>query len=330
MKIKNSKSNRRSRRITASKSVPRRTRRKYIRAAKDDFIKIGNMVLPKNAASYGNADYDTVQKSARKAYDEEVRKEKEAKAKADAVAKGQNLYDQTVVEIEVGGKDDPLGAAFNILVPRSGKADTSAGELVRAMSRLNYRWYNDGDKFYEGYGLETCASSAAYLIDNVPKSTKIPDLLYGAAESLGDDTYYKDILEKCSNLLVDYLLDHPELFGEPAKADSRDYESETVDEIEAMGHSHEYDIDTWAVEAAIEHGWTTWEDFLYFLDDLCSYYGGEVHGIARDAFVIIDLTSEQYSEWEEQYPNEVENYVEELMAEHADEEDEDFEDDEEY
>lgn len=50
------------------------------------------------------------------------------------------------------------------MVPSSGSCTTEAGELVRAMTRLLYRWYNDGDWFFQDYGLETCASSAAYLM----------------------------------------------------------------------------------------------------------------------------------------------------------------------
>lgn len=32
------------------------------------------------------------------------------------------------------------------LVPAEGKASTVAGEVLRAVSRLYYRWYNDGDR----------------------------------------------------------------------------------------------------------------------------------------------------------------------------------------
>ena len=32
------------------------------------------------------------------------------------------------------------------LVPAEGKANTVAGEVLRAVSRLYYRWYNDGDR----------------------------------------------------------------------------------------------------------------------------------------------------------------------------------------
>ena len=41
---------------------------------------------------------------------------------------------------------DRVNAKFEELVPLEGKADTLAGEIVRAISRIGYRIYNDGDQ----------------------------------------------------------------------------------------------------------------------------------------------------------------------------------------
>ena len=63
--------------------------------------------------------------------------------------------------------EDVLQYLFNELVPESGKADTLAGELVRAIMDLLYN-YKSPKKyvFYEGDGLDRCGSSAQYLIDH--------------------------------------------------------------------------------------------------------------------------------------------------------------------
>ncbi len=37
-------------------------------------------------------------------------------------------------------------ALWKRLVPAEGPAVTKAGEALRAMARIYYRWYNDGDK----------------------------------------------------------------------------------------------------------------------------------------------------------------------------------------
>lgn len=63
---------------------------------------------------------------------------------------------------------DTLDEAMKVLVPSSGPADTNRGEIVRAFQRLEYRWYNDGDEPGDGYGNETCNSSARYLVDVAP------------------------------------------------------------------------------------------------------------------------------------------------------------------
>lgn len=50
--------------------------------------------------------------------------------------------------------EQKINALFSELVPASGKADTVAGEIVRAVSRIGYRNYNDGDHIGVGYGKE--------------------------------------------------------------------------------------------------------------------------------------------------------------------------------
>lgn len=56
-----------------------------------------------------------------------------------------------------------LESLFKKLVPSSGKADTVEGEMVRAIMRVWYRYENDGDFFWRGYGKETALGSVKYL-----------------------------------------------------------------------------------------------------------------------------------------------------------------------
>ena len=56
-----------------------------------------------------------------------------------------------------------ISALFDELVPASGKADTVAGEIIRAVNRIAYRNSNDGDHVGVGYGNETCNPAARYL-----------------------------------------------------------------------------------------------------------------------------------------------------------------------
>lgn len=53
----------------------------------------------------------------------------------------------------------------NKLMKPSGKSDTVAGEIVRAVNRICYRFYNDGDIMGCGYGNETCNAAGRYLFE---------------------------------------------------------------------------------------------------------------------------------------------------------------------
>ena len=87
-----------------------------------------------------------------------------AKLKARKAEKSQNPLEKINAQLDPDMEiTDQLQVYFDELVPAQGKADTVAGELVRAMMRILYRDYNDGDLFYEGYGKETCGGSVVYL-----------------------------------------------------------------------------------------------------------------------------------------------------------------------
>ena len=89
------------------------------------------------------------------------REERRAHARAKKSAHIESLVSQILES------SDPINKAFQLLVPSSGKATTVAGELVRAMMKIMYRDYNDGDVFYEGSGIETCAACVAYICETM-------------------------------------------------------------------------------------------------------------------------------------------------------------------
>ena len=72
---------------------------------------------------------------------------------------------------------------FDQLVPPSGKADTVAGEIVRAAMRIGYRKFNDGDHIGVSYGKETCNPAARYLMERAGDVVKqiIANNLWGEA-----------------------------------------------------------------------------------------------------------------------------------------------------
>jgi len=121
-----------------------------------------------------------------------------------------------------------LEALFDELVPMSGKAESKAGEIVRAISRIGYRNWNDGDHVGVGYGKETCNPAARYLMENT--NEEIAALVTGLW-GMVNDAAYDAILEVLNGKVADYVEGNPALRNEPTK-DMFDYRiaSEDVDD----------------------------------------------------------------------------------------------------
>ena len=89
--------------------------------------------------------------------------------------------------------DERINNLFEDLVPGSGKADNLAGELVRAMARIGYRNFNDGDHNGVDYGKETCNPAARFLRSKGNKEIReLVDAIWG----IENDTAYDAVLEK--------------------------------------------------------------------------------------------------------------------------------------
>lgn len=121
---------------------------------------------------------------------------------------------------------DKINALFEELVPMSGKADSVAGEIVRAICRIGYRNFNDGDHLGIGYGRETCNPAGRYLAAKC--SPEVARLVQDAWEIYDDRTYDK-ALERLEEGVLKYIEEHPELKEEPNKEDMWDYRDEQED-----------------------------------------------------------------------------------------------------
>lgn len=105
---------------------------------------------------------------------------------------------------------------FGMYVPSTGIAPTVGGEIVRAFSRITYRYYNDGDMVGIGYGNETCNGSNRYLVAKVPGYID----MFGHEFDVPEDVYERELVEN-ADVIVGYLDDHPELFEKKNTEDSR-------------------------------------------------------------------------------------------------------------
>lgn len=95
---------------------------------------------------------------------------------------------------------------FERFVPWSGKANTLGGEILRAINRIVYRFYNDGDTVHRYYGSELNYSAACdnFLIKSVPN--------YDSLAKYEDDYHFELAASKNFNKIVEYLRENPSLF----------------------------------------------------------------------------------------------------------------------
>lgn len=120
-------------------------------------------------------------------------------------------------------------------VPDMGAAGTVGGEIIRALDRVLYRYFNDGDRVDEGYGIETVNSSYRFLRDEIKGCPEVGT--YGSKP-------YEQQLEDLAAWVSSYLDENPELFHEKNYGDSR----EMSDEERCMAREWEqgeYDDEDW-------------------------------------------------------------------------------------
>lgn len=103
---------------------------------------------------------------------------------------------------------DRINALFEELVPFEGKADSLAGEIVRAISRIGYRFYNDGDQLGIGYGKETCNPAGRFLAARTNQA--IASMVWALWGVYSRDSY-EILLGKLTEMVADYIDGHPEL-----------------------------------------------------------------------------------------------------------------------
>lgn len=115
-------------------------------------------------------------------------------------------------------KEDLIDKWFEELVPDTGNAKTVAGEIVRAVNKIGYRIYNDGDsvRFEDPnpYYPESQNCAARYLRD-VVRDSSVQKALNALCKRTTTNNFHKLLVE-----IADYLLDNPDLFD---KHNSNDY-----------------------------------------------------------------------------------------------------------
>lgn len=253
-----------------------------------------------------------IARQAKEAEDARIAKEAEDKRRAEAEIHLKPMLD------ELSKADDKLELLFDKLVPSSGKADSVAGEMVRAMMRILYRDYNDGDVFYEGYGLETCGSSAEFLMGS---DADLTDDFKAIVEDQLTDEAYTEAITAISNKLVEFIINNPYLMIENNSIDSRNYGIDWLEE-----HQPKYDCTCTLPEVVVDHinnGDISDNDVQWELESWEIPGLGSIEKncdslyVYRDTVEISGLTKDAYDWVDEHLYKELESYANTLDEEYG-------------
>ena len=143
----------------------------------------------------------------------------------------------TLEDTKMTKNENRINKLFEELVPTSGKADSLAGELVRATARIGYRFFNDGDMVNQGYGKETCDPAARFLI--AKGNAEISSLTVALWEIFSEDAYEK-VLDTLEGAVADYIKQNPDLRSQPTK-DMWDYRDMAEDWDDSCDEEEDYD-----------------------------------------------------------------------------------------
>ena len=108
-----------------------------------------------------------------------------------------------------------IGDMYERFVPWSGKANTIGGEIVRAISRICYRYYNDGDTVARYYGSNynyswACDDFLEQYVVGYKSMKSVPEHMF------------EDILCANFNHIAEWLKENEQLFETNNETDCLD------------------------------------------------------------------------------------------------------------
>lgn len=130
-------------------------------------------------------------------------------------------------------KIEKLLKPFLHLMPIKGNADTLHGEIVRALNKIAYRYYNDGDLTYDAKDEGNYVVEAMVFLCDSPQipshvSKKAFSLFREAKDRRYNDKLYEKFLLKLCTLFVDYMK-HSE--NEAAEDEMFDYDYDDYEDV---------------------------------------------------------------------------------------------------
>lgn len=99
---------------------------------------------------------------------------------------------------------DKFSGIIRQYLPNQGQGHTRAAQIVTAVNRLIYRWFNDGDVYDNVHGMYDCygedlSNEANWLSQYCPPATKVLKRIYDA----DSDSAYETILYRLATACLD-------------------------------------------------------------------------------------------------------------------------------
>ena len=180
-------------------------------------------------------------------YGDQLNKIDNAIEKAASVYNKPMDYDTAVGKInefvgkELEDRNEPL---YDKLVPGQGDAETVEGEMLRAINRIIYRYYNDGDEYFRGYGIETAGPAHSFLVNaNHPQRAAMKKIF-------GDGTNYEQTIKDALDVILDYIESRQGEYTKNTLGGIFDYEPEFEEEDDYDDYD-DYDDDEYYQESKI-------------------------------------------------------------------------------
>lgn len=229
-----------------------------------------------------------------------------------------------------GDFDTKLQMLFEEFVPSFGSAETVGGELIRALMRIIYRDYNNGDVYYFGYGVETAGPAAAYIAATLPEVSdtiyempdKLPLIIDVYAKLKGYTKAIKELAEDVVNIITE---EKPELFATPNYDDMFNYTWK-----DELLFDYDPDISGDYIDQMTDADFISWNDIRDTVDEIVSdnFRSGDPNWWASDAVTIQDLTYEDYLNCKDNFERWFYDWVDEKYTEYESQLEDEEEDEE--
>ncbi len=100
------------------------------------------------------------------------------------------------------GYYDKFDGLMEKYLPDSGEGETKATQIVTAVCKLIYKWYNDGDVYDNSYALEGWANDLSSYANWLWEHTEANELLEDIFNCYNNDNY-EYLLKRIADMLLD-------------------------------------------------------------------------------------------------------------------------------